>query len=139
MNLEWAKNWLENCFNKGNLAALGTLYSPAVRFEDVTLGVKAEGIDGVRGFLGAFVDPSAGRHQFRPETYVGDARGGVVEWTWEGTLGTRDLFNVGSSAPGKTFRVRGNSVFRFDRDGRVVEERDYWDLATVLRQIGAIG
>lgn len=138
MNLDWAKTWLNDRFNQKDMEGLLELYSPSVKFEDVPLGVKADGHEGVRGFLGAFFDPKAGDHKFLPDAYLGDRKGGVVEWTWVATMGEADLFNLGRSTKGKELRVRGNSVFQFDDAGKVIEERDYWDLATALRQLGAL-
>lgn len=136
MNMDWARRWLNDSFNKADVAALQKLYHPKVKFADVPLGLDADGWDGgLRQFFEGFFAPEAGSHKFLPDTYIGNEREGVVEWTWHATMGEADLFQVGSSCKGKSFQVRGNSVFRFDASGKVVEERDYWDLATVLRQL----
>ncbi|MEA2624757.1 MAG: hypothetical protein QOD06_802 [Candidatus Binatota bacterium] len=136
MNMAWAKKWMLDNFNERDLDGISKLYHPKVRFEDVPLGVRADGIEGVREFLGGFFQPSSGKHAFNPDAYLGNEREGVVEWTWTATLGEADLFGTGSSPKGKSFEIRGNSVFRFDAAGLVVEERDYWDVASVLKQIG---
>ena len=135
MNFEWARTWLEKTFNQGDMEAFGKLYARDVKFEDVPLGVRADDLEGTKSFLSAFTNPDAGTHRFYPEAYLGDASGGVVEWTWEGTMGKLDPFGVGKPVEGKKFRCRGNSVFRFGDDGKIVEERDYWDLATILKQL----
>lgn len=135
MNMSWAKRWLIDTFNKADLAGLERMYHPKVQFADMPLGIRAEGWPGVRDFLGGFFVPGAGNHPFLPDAYLGTEREGVVEWTWNGTMGTLDLFQTGPGFEGKSFSVRGNSVFRFDANGLVIEERDYWDVATVLRQI----
>jgi steroid delta-isomerase-like uncharacterized protein len=135
MNMAWAKRWLLENFNPGNMAGLEQMYHPNVKFADVPLGIDADGWAGVKGFLGGFFVAGAGKHAFVPDAYLGNEREGVVEWTWTGTLDTLDLFQVGDGFQGKTFKVRGNSVFRFDAQGRIVEERDYLDLSTVLRQL----
>jgi steroid delta-isomerase-like uncharacterized protein len=137
MNMEWARKWLNESFNKGDLAALERLYHPEVQFKDIPLGIDAAGWPGVKAFLGGFFEPSAGKHAFLPDAYLGNAREGVVEWTWHGTMGEADLFQLGMPVKGKSFKVRGNSVFRFDDAGRIVEERDYWDVATVVAQLKA--
>lgn len=139
MNRAWADRWLEQSFNKKDLAALRALYHPKVKFADVPLGLNVEGWDGVSQFLGGFFVTAAGTHRFIPTAYLGNEREGVVEWTWEGTMNEQDLFSVGRATPGKSFSVRGNSVFRFDAAGLVTEERDYWDLLTVQNQLRAAG
>ena len=135
MNMAWAKRWLLENFNTGNMSGLEQMYHPNVKFADVPLAIDANDWEGVKGFLGGFGAPGAGKHAFVPDTYLGTEREGVVEWTWTGTMGTLDLFQCGDGFQGKSFKVRGNSVFRFDAQGRIVEERDYWDVSTVLRQI----
>ena len=57
-----------------------------------------------------------------------------MEWTW--TADHVDDF-LGMPANGKKTEVRGISYIRLE-NGRIVEERDYWDLATLLRQLGAL-
>jgi len=137
MNMAWADRWLEQSFNQRDLEALRKLYDPQVRFADVPLGLDLNGWQPVSEFLGGFFVPAAGSHRFIPTAYLGNEREGVVEWTWEGEMAELDLFAVGRATPGKRFRVRGNSVFRFDTQGRATEERDYWDLATVQTQLRA--
>jgi hypothetical protein len=135
MNMAWAKRWLLENFNPGNMAGLEQMYHPNVKFADIPLGVDAKGWAETKAFLGGFGAPGAGKHAFTPDAYLGNEREGVVEWTWNGKMDTLDLLQVGDGFQGKSFTVRGNSVFRFDAEGRVVEERDYWDVATVVRQI----
>lgn len=135
MNMQWADRWLEQSFNRRDLAALQSLYDPDVTFADVPLGLNVRGWAGVAQFLGGFFVPAAGTHRFIPTAYLGTASEGVVEWTWEGRMNEQDLFGIGQATPGKAFSVRGNSVFRFGADGRIVEERDYWDLLTVQNQL----
>jgi steroid delta-isomerase-like uncharacterized protein len=135
MNMAWADRWLEQNFNQRNLEGLRALYHPQVKFADVPLGLNVDGWSGVAEFLGGFFVPAAGTHRFIPTAYLGNEREGVVEWTWEGTMNELDLFSVGQPTPGKSFSVRGNSVFRFDGQGLIVEERDYWDLLTVQNQL----
>lgn len=139
MNMAWADRWLNKTFNQRDLEALRKMYHPNVRFSDVPLGIDVVGWDPVAGFLGSFFAPAAGSHPFIPSAYLGNEREGVVEWTWKGVMGELDLFSVGKATPGKHFSVRGNSVFRFDADGLVIEERDYWDLLTVQNQLRAAG
>lgn len=136
MNMDWAHKWLEKTFNQRDMAGMEALYHPKVKFGDVPLGVDADGWNGgLKDFFAGFFDPASGTHQFFPEAYLGNEREGVCEWTWRGTMDDVDLFQLGKSVKGKTFTVRGNSVFRFDAAGKVTEERDYWDLSTVLRQL----
>ncbi len=135
MNAQWANRWLEQSFNRQDMEALRKLYHPDVHFQDVTLNIDSRGWAEVARFLGTFFTPAAGRHLFHLVAYLGNAKEGVVEWVWKGQMNKLDLFQVGRQTPGQTFSVRGNSVFRFNDAGLVIEERDYWDAATVRAQL----
>ena len=60
-----------------------------------------------------------------------------------GDIGTSPLYTLraifdpehGLPATGRSYRVPGVSVGRV-RDGRIVENRDYWNLADYLQQVG---
>ncbi len=57
---------------------------------------------------------------------------GAAEWTMTGTH--RGDF-PGLPATGKSFTVRGASIFDLAGD-KLRHNRDYWDFATLLRQLG---
>jgi ketosteroid isomerase-like protein len=44
---------------------------------------------------------------------------------------------MGVPAAGKETHADGVSALRF-QGGKIVEQRDYWDAATLLRQLGAL-
>jgi steroid delta-isomerase-like uncharacterized protein len=56
--------------------------------------------------------------------------GGLVEWVWSGT--DNGLFKTG-----KSFSVRGVSVVQV-REGKVSSYKEYYDFATVMRQLGLL-
>jgi steroid delta-isomerase-like uncharacterized protein len=99
--------------------------------EDVTFDSVSRGRDEVRqAAAGAFATfPDI---HFELITAVLAAEGGAAEWTMTGTH-TADL--PGMPATQKAFTVRGVSVFTLV-DGRIRRNRDYWDLATMMRQLG---
>ncbi len=129
MNLDWAKKWAGS-FNAPD--QMRSLYADSVAFEDVTFGHKETSADAVMAFFDGFV--KSGDHRFEIVGYGGDANGGAVEWIWHATHG---MDVMGAPAKGKQTKVRGVSVFRF-QNGKVAEQRDYWDAGTLLRQIGAL-
>ena len=55
------------------------------------------------------------------------------EWIMTGT-NDRDVQGV--PATGRSFRVRGASVGKLDTRGRIVENRDYYNLAEMFAQLG---
>jgi hypothetical protein len=108
-------------------ARLLAFMGAAIRYEDVPTGQVFTGHEGVvrMGALALRMAPdlrficvsaqeSGAQFAFETETHGTDA-------------GT-----------GKPFVLRGVSVGRRGADGTVVEHKDYWDLATYLRQVGAV-
>jgi steroid delta-isomerase-like uncharacterized protein len=61
-----------------------------------------------------------------------------LEWVWggtfEGTLRLPDGSSVQST--GGDFSVPGVAACRYAANGELVSHRDYWDLSTLLRQVG---
>jgi steroid delta-isomerase-like uncharacterized protein len=73
---------------------------------------------------------------FQSEVVCDDGERVCVEW--KGT-GTHDG-QFGDVAPtGRKIDLRGVNLWRLNGDGTIAEERSYWDLATLLRQIGELG
>lgn len=132
MNLAWAQDWLKE-YEEG-FTHMRTFYAERFEFEDVPTGARASTFDEVEQFLNAFLE-GGGEQEFTATAYRGDARSGVVEWTWHGRHGA-DV--EGIPLAGKQTEVDGCSVFVFDDEGRIAGERDFWDLATMLRQAGAL-
>jgi ketosteroid isomerase-like protein len=55
---------------------------------------------------------------------------GSVEWVFSGT-------DVGLYKTGKKFSVRGASVYEM-RGGKFSSNRDYYDAASIMRQVGVL-
>jgi len=55
---------------------------------------------------------------------------GTIEWTFSGT-------DKGVYKTGKKFSVRGVSVIDM-RDGKISRNLDFYDLATIMRQVGVL-
>lgn len=133
MNLQWAKGWLPEFTPAGIAKTMKEMYANDVDFEDVTIGHKASTAAGIQAFFTEFASGKS-RHRFVVTNYAGDSSGGAMEWTWTGDH-EEDI--LGAPAKGKQTTVRGISYVKL-RDGKIVAERDYWDAATLLRQLGAL-
>jgi steroid delta-isomerase-like uncharacterized protein len=129
----WAKGWLTEFTPAGIQRTLDAMYAAVVDFEDVTIGHKASTAKGVGEFFTSFTTGKS-RHRFVVTRYAGDETSGAMEWTWYCDH-VDDILGV--PANGKKTEVRGISYVRME-NGRIVEERDYWDCATLLRQLGAL-
>ena len=59
-------------------------------------------------------------------------------WVWSGTFEGALRLPDGSSveSTGAKFSVPGVAACRYAADGKLLSHRDYWDLYTVLRQVG---
>ena len=111
MNAAWAKEWAANF---ANLDKLMDLYAADAQFEDVIIAHKESGKAEIKKFFAA---------------------GGAVEWTWQAKQAAGKTLGV--PAKGKETNTRGVSVLTF-MNGKIATQRDYWDAAAVLRQLGAI-
>ena len=56
---------------------------------------------------------------------------------WE-MAGTNTGAAAGLPATNKPYRIRGVSVGRLDGDGKIVQNRDYWNMADYLTQVGIL-
>ena len=93
-------------------------------FEDVALGESFTG----REALAAFVDQMVAMAPDFAFVHVASSSTDTDyhgEWRSTGTMGGSD----------KRFDVRGVSVGRL-RDGKIVENRDYWNMAEMMNQVG---
>jgi ketosteroid isomerase-like protein len=107
---------------------------PAVRYEDVPTGQVFVGHEGVVR-MGAQALQMANDIRFTCISAQEDGERFAVETETHGTnSGAVGAF----PATGKRFVLRGVSVGRRTPEGKVVEHKDYWDLAGYLRQIDVL-
>lgn len=108
---------------------LAAFYTSDVVYEDVTFGEVAHGSAELKkmaaGFFAAV--PDLKLEVISVKSY-GNA--GSVEWVFSGT-------DSGLYRTGKKFSVRGASVFQL-RGGKFSSNRDYYDSASIMRQVGVL-
>ena len=114
------------------LATLLTFMSDDVRYEDVPTGAVFVGHDGIRE-MGAGALQMAADMTFEVTQRVIGETGYAFEAICRGT-------NTGSIGPlpgtGSPFTFRGVSIGEISEAGLVTSQRDYWDLAGLLGQLG---
>ena len=114
------------------LAALLAFMSEDVRYEDVPTGAVFVGHDGIR-HMGAGALLMAGDMTFEIGLRVAGERSYAFETVCRGT-------NTGAIGPlpgtGTPFVFRGISIGEVSPAGLVTSQRDYWDLAGLLGQLG---
>jgi len=132
MNAAWAREWAANFANPDKLM---DMYAADAQFEDVILAHKENGKADIKKFFVAAGNPAYAENTFAAVGYTGNATGGAVEWTWQAKQAAGKILGV--PAKGKETNTRGVSVLTF-MNGKITTQRDYWDAAAVLRQLGAI-
>ncbi len=106
-----------------------TYYSEDVVYEDVAYGAVNHGRDELRKFAAGFIEavPDLKLEVVSSSIHNGH---GVAEWVLSGT-------DKGLYKTGKKFSVRGASVFEM-RGGKCSSNKDFYDLATIMRQVGVL-
>ncbi len=104
-------------------------FSEDAVYEDVTAGHISRGRAEVRKWVeGAFDVVENFKLEVVSSSF--DNGRGVVEWVWSGT-------DKGLLKTGKKFSVRGVSVYEIRR-GKISRYQDFYDFATVMRQVGVL-
>lgn len=109
---------------------LAAIFTEDCLYEDVVLGVAARGHEGVKTFLRDWLAWSSDLNMEFKKRFGEGATAGA-EWLFTGTL-DGDLDDV--PATGKRFEFRGSTLFEF-RDGKISACVDFWDMATLARQV----
>jgi len=113
-------------------------FTPEGSYTDVAFGATYNGRDEIARFHRWML-------KFAPDSAIefGDACAcdGLLylQWVWSGTFEGALRLPDGSSveSTGAIFSVDGVAACRYAADGKLLSHRDYWDLSTMLRQIGA--
>ena len=106
-----------------------TFYTEDVVYEDVAYGAVNHGRSELRKFAAGFIEavPDLKLEVVWSSIHNGH---GVAEWVLSGT-------DKGLYKTGKKFSVRGASVFEM-RGGKCLSNKDFYDLATIMRQVGVL-
>ena len=116
-------------WNSRDANKVASCFTEDAVYEDVAAGQVNRGRAEIHKWAaGAFADIE----NFKIEVVSISVRNrrSTVEWIWSGT--DKGLFKTG-----KPFSVRGVSVIEL-RGGRVSSYKEYYDFATVMRQLGLL-
>jgi steroid delta-isomerase-like uncharacterized protein len=120
-------------WNSHDADKIASFYTDDGVHEDVPLGKFFHGRDeikaGIAPLFAAFPDF---RQELKFILAVGDRM--AHEWVMSGTQ-ARELREFEVPAMGKKFSVRGASITEL-QDGRIIRNTDYWNLGTMLEQLG---
>jgi len=116
----YLEGWSKTCNSTPEtVAAMLAGAHPDIRFTDVNSANVHSGHEGIRTICrlasGGYPDASIGY-----DDLLFDGRNWSIRWTLSGTR-----------TDGSSFECRGASAGRVAEDGRVIEQTDYWNRASV--------
>ena len=129
----WFDAYLD-ALNAHDIPAVLEFMSDDVVYADMAVGERMEGRPATGEFLGRMATDVSSDYRFDNEQVLLDGESFALVWTMSGTKDRGDA-RAGVPATGLRFRVPGVSIGRL-RDGKVVEQRDYWNMAGFLAQVG---
>jgi steroid delta-isomerase-like uncharacterized protein len=129
---EWAIAWSSSANNDPERVL--ALFTDDGMYEDVTTGVVVRGKEELRRYLiGAFA--TIPDFTFGVLRRFASGPWAAIEWTMSGT--NRGDW-AGMPATDRRFAlVRGTSILELE-DGKIRRQSDYWDAATVMKQVGLL-
>jgi len=121
---KWIAGW-----NSHDPDKILPLFTDDIFYEDVAFGEVSHGQAEVRKFFLSELEgvPDLELKLMRADIHDGH---GTIEWMFSGT--DKDVFKTG-----KKFSVRGVSVIDM-RDGKIFRNVDFYDVATIMRQVGLL-
>jgi steroid delta-isomerase-like uncharacterized protein len=124
------RRWIENGWNKGNLALVDELYTTDLVQYDPA---KLEGREALKHYVGGFQAAMPDLH-FSIEDLI--AEGDKVVWRFTAT-GTQTGPLMGIPPTGKQATVTGTATFRLV-DSRIAEVWVNFDALSMLQQMGVV-
>lgn len=115
-----------------HLARLVAFMAHDVEYEDVPSGLVFVGHDGIRDMANAACQMASDM-----SVEIGSRVSGNGSFAFETvTTGANDGAIGSVPASGRSLQIRGVSIGSVSDDGLVTRQRDYWDMAQLLRQLG---
>jgi steroid delta-isomerase-like uncharacterized protein len=108
--------------------------APDAVYQDIPLGQTHRGVAAIAAFVDGMAAGFSSDYRFEPGPVVATDVAYAAEWVMSGT---HDRSDGTLPATGKPYRIAGVSVGRL-RDGKIAENRDYWDMASFLAQVGLL-
>ena len=121
---KWIDGW-----NATDPELLVAAFTPDGVYEDMAFGLKKKGSAELRELHRFFHDSVGGLYVKLVAAHVASGHG-TIEWLFGGK-------DVGVYKTGKPFEVQGVSVIEV-RDGRISRNLDYYDAATIMKQVGKL-
>ena len=122
-------------WNSHDVEKILSYYTDDVVYEDMAVARVMHGKSELRAFITEFV---SGFPDFKidPKSHFASGQWAGCEWVMSGTFNGA-LQSLGVQPTGKSFSVRGASIGEL-RGDKLRRNTDYYDGATLLRQIGVM-
>lgn len=130
-NREWAQRYIE-AINGHDAKAITSFMTEDAVYEDITLGEHHQGTAAIADFWTRMASEFSSDYRMELQSFVSDGQGFAAEWL---LIGTHDGVNPMLPPTGKPYRIPGVSIGTL-RGDRIATNRDYWDMAGFLGQIG---
>jgi steroid delta-isomerase-like uncharacterized protein len=121
-----------DAWNAHDPAAVARYMADDAIYEDVALGRVLHGPSEIAAFVEEATRASSD-FRFEEVSLFTAGSNYANEWIM---IGTNDREVQGVPATGRSFRIRGASVGKLDASRRIVENRDYYNLAEMFAQLG---
>jgi steroid delta-isomerase-like uncharacterized protein len=125
---EWANLWSSN-----NADAFLSLFTENCHYEDVAFGLMKEGKMQLKDFF-TVTRTAIPNLKISVQSCFASEKNGVIEWLMSGTQ-EGEFHDI--PATHKAIQVRGITWVELE-DGKIKTNRDYYNLLTVLKQIGIL-
>ncbi|WNI27164.1 nuclear transport factor 2 family protein [Streptomyces sp. ITFR-16] len=130
---DWILQYVEAC-NRHDAVAVVDLMAEDVRVVDTAFGGEFKGREAVQQLLVRMDANLSSDYRFTVHKAVTSGDDYAFEWTLSGT-NDRTNPELGLPATGNKFTVPGLTIGS-RRDGEITENRDYWNVAGFLMQVG---
>jgi steroid delta-isomerase-like uncharacterized protein len=122
----------EDAWNAHDPDRLAALFAPGLEYRSVTLPEPLHGREAFRDLAARYMRAFPDLRISNDAVATGEDTV-VIEWRITGThLGPLDTV----PPTGRTIEIRGCGVVRVDADGLMAEIDEYWNLLSLLRQLG---
>ena len=129
----WMQDYLA-AWNSHDGAKVAAYMAEDATYEDLALGQMHEGRAAIEAFVNEANDFSKDySFLFISEQADGDSY--ALEWEM---IGTNTGEAGGLPATNKPYRIRGVSVGRLNANRKIARNRDYWNMADYLMQVGIL-
>jgi steroid delta-isomerase-like uncharacterized protein len=133
MATDWVDGYLQ-AWNSHDGRQVAAFMAEDVVYDDLASGLVHRGRDAVQANVEQTVAFSSD-YRFVVVSARADGSRYAIEWEM---LGTNTGASGGFPATGKPYRIRGASIGERDADGRITANRDYWNVAAYLIEVGLL-